>query len=86
MNVSTATDQKLYVLHVMNRVLNICKHFFLKKWLSKSKEYIRIEKEIIRTDQQTAIFSACYETNQLKDSSLLLIKVNITFKIYYSKI
>ena len=54
MNVSTATDQKLYVLHVMNRVLNICKHFFLKKWLSKSKEYIRIEKEIIRTDQQTA--------------------------------
>ena len=63
MNVSTTstttatTDQKLYVLHVMNRVSNIHKHFFLKKWLSKSKEYIRIEKEIIRTDQQTATWS-----------------------------
>ena len=54
---TTTTDQKLYVLHVMNRVSNIHKHFFFKKWLSKSKEYIRIEKEIIRTDQQTATWS-----------------------------
>ena len=62
MNVSTTsttttTDQKLYVLHVMNRVSKHPQTFFLKKWLSKSKEYIRIEKEIIRTDQQTAMWS-----------------------------
>ena len=54
---TTTTDQKLYVLHVMNRVSKHPQTFFLKKWLSKSKEYIRIEKEIIRTDQQTAAWN-----------------------------
>ena len=58
MNVSTTTttaDQKLcFACHEQS-----VKHpqTFNKKWLSKSKEYIRIEKEIIRTDQQTATWS-----------------------------
>ena len=60
MNVSTTTttttDQKLcFACHEQS--VKYPQTLKKKKWLSKSKEYIRIEKEIIRTDQQTATWS-----------------------------
>ena len=55
-------------------------NIFLKKWLSKIKEYIRIDKEIIRTDQKINLFVDEYDGETLSDDKLM--KKHVNFILY----
>ena len=55
-------------------------NIFLKKWLSKIKEYIRIDKEIIKTDQKINLFVDEYDGETLSHDKLM--KKHVKFILY----